>query len=157
MNDLLTPDWIKRIRAEIYRKGQRAGVLEAERLLLAKTIEADGIAYWKDFVHWLIINAEGCEELGVIGSVLDLAKPDSQNRGVQVKLGQDYTNIFWDGGASFLRFCPLRPPDYRLWFNLTSKKELCVASKDSTLMSAKAVAELLVSQMYEYWSNRTAI
>jgi len=110
MNDSITPDWIKEIEAAeaVHTAAARATV--AEDSLRAKTIQADGPAYWRLLQKELYIAVEGLKRVGITGVIEDAFAV--KEKGIQVRIQrtdrpskQAFVKLFYtDGDPGIQRY-----------------------------------------------------
>ena len=64
MNSLIVPDWVKQELQTIGQRNDRQERDRVERLLLQKSMKADGLEYRKELARWIALGVECCESWG---------------------------------------------------------------------------------------------
>jgi hypothetical protein len=111
MADPPIPSWIKKIKEEKEQDATRAEYEAQHAALAAKTIEADGPAFWKQLLEELEITVHSLPAIGVSASMSDLSKQTEE--GCQISVAREsafpaiaYVNVFYAPGSNSIRCHP---------------------------------------------------
>jgi hypothetical protein len=152
MTDSNVPDWIKNIKAEQDRKTNSEHTAALEAALTEKTIQADGPAYWKQFLSELQITVEGLKLIDV--SALISAVPMPQEEGVQINVAlpdrsrQEYVNLYYkNGGPGITRYPVATNTIGRMPFGVVRGNVVLFGRRDP--LTAEEAARFFIEPMVE--------
>ena len=153
MTEALVPDWIKRIKEQRDMDSVTAQVIAQQQALLAKTIEADGPTFWRDFLKDLQITVDSLDFIGLRAQMTEVTSGTSED-GQQILVfnpallaRQTHTNIFYGAGATAIRCHPQDKPSYRMEFCLNGRNELAVSVGARGPMTATEATQYVVEPM----------
>jgi hypothetical protein len=156
MDNILTPDWIKKIKAEDEQQKARAEADGQRQLVAALSIRADGLEFWRRLVRELVINAESLSEIGLYGKVSPVpsGSPDFEQC-YRVEVVQrapfprpTYTDLFYSNGSGIVRCHTQEGEAFQLHFCVRPEGGIGVWSDDfMKAVSDEQTAEFLIKRM----------
>jgi hypothetical protein len=156
MNEVLVPDWIRRIEAKEAAVISQAQAETDRQRVAALTIQAEGPEFWRQLVKELAINMENLPRIGIRGSMAKVANSEIEE-GFQVNVvlegvfpNQTYTNIFYGKGRSIIRCHTLEGSAFRISLGvLPNGKIVATSDSDDIHMNPERTAQFIVERMVD--------
>ena len=153
MNSLIVPDWVKQELQTIGQRNDRQERDRVERLLLQKSMKADGLEYRKELARWIALGVECCESLGLTGTSEEI-REDEKSVGVRFTLTirglpnrSRSTNVFFRDDEPMIRCFSETEKEEQFNFCTDENGDLRLRVKSSAV-SAQKSADFFVQREY---------
>lgn len=144
MTDSLIPDWIKNTRDQNELSAAADRQERQEMLLARKTIQADGLDFWKQLCKELKIAVDSLTEIHVRAILSDVPG------GLQIRMNteglmprQTYTNLSFNG--SEIHFHTMEDDSFS--WSLCVSGERVMLNADGSLVSGESAAQSILQPM----------